>query len=757
MIEKIGHYSMNNTPSIYDEEAMTALELSGRTASKVNECIEAVNKNTEETERQTKEIIPNAIDEHINNHINNGTFDKSIDNYIGNLSEKVNNLIGVIPEGNITSMDADVINARLDYNNNSHDTLRSAIVSQFDRAIYESNRDYLTNRLNPKSITVGKYVDPTTGILYDGNYWTSDFIYIRYGEKLDIKLPNDAKARFIVCYDSARKVIAGAGVENHSTITQSGDISFIRFSVNDTYTAEECCVMERDFYTTFINYGEFVKKSDIVPEYNIQNACFYNRLVKEKCSIGKYPSHITGEILDNADYVCTHFIRVGPKERLKFATSRNGVDKYYPMIRTIAYYIPDDLTFIPAISTEYANDIYNPFDYDIYCRFGFSIGEVKREWEAGNIMVGEITNDDDPFLSIGEVVVKSRSSDVGINRLSKEVDNLIEKTNTLTSFTPKPIYYGTIYAGVNYINEKFYNPYAVPYVRKNMSFTFKGKIRDTFDKFTMGFGGPTLANSVWVEIDPSMIYVYYNDGVTIQSPIITLHNLIIDKYFNCSLSIRENGKWIINITSNGNVYNYDFTFNDLVPWMPFYFNSTHEMYDATFMTNYESLKNDIWIIGDSYIGNNIEDTRLYSHLRNIAKECLIISKSGMTSKEGATIISDLLSMGVGQPKYLIWQLGMNDGTTVDEYQTAIQKVKSVYSGELILTRIPSVPTLSKTAINNFIDSTGNRIIDFKGAVQNSDDSSWLSGLLSSDGVHPTALGANVLATQMIIDVPELKA
>ena len=44
-IEPINHYSLTNPASVYDEEALTALELSARTASKCNEVIENLNKN----------------------------------------------------------------------------------------------------------------------------------------------------------------------------------------------------------------------------------------------------------------------------------------------------------------------------------------------------------------------------------------------------------------------------------------------------------------------------------------------------------------------------------------------------------------------------------------------------------------------------------------------------------------------------------------------------------------------------------------
>lgn len=43
MIEKLNHYSLTGPASVYDEEALTALELAGRTAQKVNEVIDLAN------------------------------------------------------------------------------------------------------------------------------------------------------------------------------------------------------------------------------------------------------------------------------------------------------------------------------------------------------------------------------------------------------------------------------------------------------------------------------------------------------------------------------------------------------------------------------------------------------------------------------------------------------------------------------------------------------------------------------------------
>lgn len=47
MVHPINHYSMQNIPSIYDEEALTALELAARCAGKVNECVQEFNRHTD--------------------------------------------------------------------------------------------------------------------------------------------------------------------------------------------------------------------------------------------------------------------------------------------------------------------------------------------------------------------------------------------------------------------------------------------------------------------------------------------------------------------------------------------------------------------------------------------------------------------------------------------------------------------------------------------------------------------------------------
>lgn len=70
MIQKIEHYSINNPASVYNEEALTALELAGRTAQLVNECADVVNKNEEEV-AEAKAYMTEKLPEFVENEIDN--------------------------------------------------------------------------------------------------------------------------------------------------------------------------------------------------------------------------------------------------------------------------------------------------------------------------------------------------------------------------------------------------------------------------------------------------------------------------------------------------------------------------------------------------------------------------------------------------------------------------------------------------------------------------------------------------------------
>lgn len=82
MLEPLNHYALENHPTVYDEESLTALELCARTAGKVNEIVTAFNK----LEGMTKEAI-----EYMTVHIK-----KTTENVVNALIEADKIHVGVV-------------------------------------------------------------------------------------------------------------------------------------------------------------------------------------------------------------------------------------------------------------------------------------------------------------------------------------------------------------------------------------------------------------------------------------------------------------------------------------------------------------------------------------------------------------------------------------------------------------------------------------------------------------------------------------
>lgn len=180
MIEKIGHYALTTPGSIYDEEAMTALELAGRTAAKVNECVEEVNK------------IPATISNDVQQHIEGGTFDRQIDEFTGKITDQVkttemtlgsrlDNLLGSVEEGG-TSMDAEVIDMRVGANGKQYTSAGTAVRDQFTQQRLDHDdlarmMSHGENAINPLDLRMGYYFASHDGNKYTAAEWaTTPFI-----------------------------------------------------------------------------------------------------------------------------------------------------------------------------------------------------------------------------------------------------------------------------------------------------------------------------------------------------------------------------------------------------------------------------------------------------------------------------------------------------------------------------------------------------------------------------------------------------
>ena len=120
-------------------------------------------------------------------------------------------------------------------------------------------------------------------------------------------------------------------------------------------------------------------------------------------------------------------------------------------------------------------------------------------------------------------------------------------------------------------------------------------------------------------------------------------------------------------------------------------------------------------------------------------------------------------MKIAKPKYVLWILGMNDADTETSINTnwkncVDEVVLYCKDNDItpILATIPCTPTQRNELKNEYVKSLGYRYIDFAKAVNGEHyGDTWYSGYLASDNIHPLALGAEALAHQAFIDVPEL--
>ena len=174
---------------------------------------------------------------------------------------------------------------------------------------------------------------------------------------------------------------------------------------------------------------------------------------------------------------------------------------------------------------------------------------------------------------------------------------------------------------------------------------------------------------------------------------------------------------------------------------------------------------DVWIFGDSY--TSIESGSRWANqvLFNFGYRNFMIC--GLAGGSSAQLYADLEKcLHYGTPKEIIWLLGMNNGDLADapnpSWLENLEKVENICKEkgiELVLGTIPCTnkSTNDNSFKNEVIKSRGHRYINFAKAVgAEIKGSSWYEGMKESDqGIHPSELGAKVLAAQILADCPEL--
>ena len=290
--------------------------------------------------------------------------------------------------------------------------------------------------------------------------------------------------------------------------------------------------------------------------------------------------------------------------------------------------------------------------------------------------------------------------------------------------------------------------------KKNNVFVFYGKI-SAFTGIRIGQG---LGYSRGYNIHVTPTGISWQNGTTDGSPI--QHGLTITDYIGVVIDIDNDGISHVTISTNGGAYT-----RNVAPWL----GSDMEIFatadsgttltDCEFSFAVKDVKKPIWYFGDSYISNAETRWPYYINAMGYYKNLYMDGFSGANSSQIYPDVIKLFDAGV-VPKYLIWGLGMNEAddgnvnSTWLAYYTLLRDLCDKNNVQLILCTIPNTPIADNSYKNAIVKTSGLPFIDYASAVNTAvNSSSWYSGMLSSDNVHPTTEGARALANRLIADMP----
>ena len=276
-------------------------------------------------------------------------------------------------------------------------------------------------------------------------------------------------------------------------------------------------------------------------------------------------------------------------------------------------------------------------------------------------------------------------------------------------------------------------------------------------------------NSVWIGGDiwasytakivvstTSVTFIYKNGSGTEQTLSTNSHGLTISDFLRVASVVDDDGMWKVTITTADGAFTCSQQMNYSFNGTPYLMPIGASVSDVSFIVGNKDLNSPVFIFGDSYLGLADNVRSPYWLLQWGYDKGFYCGFPGAKSYD---IIDDFRrALTVSKPKYVVWMLGMND--TYAQWLEYINIVKSwcnAYGVELIMSTIPIVPSQvsANTSINTYVTSSGYRYIDQNKAVGANSSGQWYSGMLADDAVHPTELGAKSIASQILMDFPEL--
>ena len=217
------------------------------------------------------------------------------------------------------------------------------------------------------------------------------------------------------------------------------------------------------------------------------------------------------------------------------------------------------------------------------------------------------------------------------------------------------------------------------------------------------------------------------------------------------IDYRDDGKIFFVLNSISGAVTHEFDNERLLGSGEPYVMSSQALTNVKLSASCKDFHKPIWMFGDSYF-TYIEIRSIYyqGHWGKFNVACF--AHSGATSSQ---MYADLVkALNFGCPKYLIWALGMNNSADAVSRYPDIISICEERGIELIMVTVPTTPARDNEALYTYIKNSGFRYIDAYAAVGTNAQGQWYSGYMV-DTVHPNAKGAQAIATQYLVDCPEL--
>lgn len=646
---------------------------------------------------------------------------------------RIDNLLANNPAG-----DAELQDVRVGADGETYPNAGTAVRIQMDAkaGIYDVLPKRPGKNLFDKSAaTTGFYLDGGGLLVQNANFFAGDYMGVMPGEKYTIS-PLVASGAHICFYDHTKAVMGDKSIML-TTLYNSGSGCFTvpagAYHMRISCALDRLGVVQLERGETATPYESYHEYEPIVALQNslgeaLRKEPSRNMFNKATATVGVFLNG-TGEHVQNADSFASDFIPVAPNTEYVLNTTEGGG-------RYVCFYTREKerisgVSFQMGSLHEKGSGAFITPDGAGYVRFSTYLAQL----DTVQLEKGTESTEYEPYYEYKP-----------LHDLQQQMDHYAAYLGASGG--------ETLTKSAATMNAGAVIEFPAGDVKKNKRLSFYGKV-GSFSGLRLGHGLTAYGGS-YIEIDSKAVKVY---RVTSEASLVTSadHGLTISGYISVVVNCQNNADIIV--TTGTGTYKLKGAAWSGCNGTVFAASVGSVLTDCRLSWCCSDTRTKAWVFGDSYIGLTSAD-RFGKHVLDAGfTEWLASGYPGAGAAAQVNSFRNLLALGL--PKYAAFLLGMNnpDSGAVDTgWKNAVEAfVRECEARGIVpvLATIPSVPGRDHTHKNAYVRASGHRFIDWEKAVGAHESTSWYAGMLSTDKVHPTELGARALAGRFISDFPEI--